>query len=225
MLLMASGVQAALVDRGGGLIYDDVQDVTWLQDANYAQTNGDDADGLMSWTDATAWAAGLVYTNSAGTYSDWRLPTTIQPDASCAGQSDPGGGFPLQGFGLDCTGSEMGHLNNVDGISVGAAGLFTNLQFGLYWSDSEYAPNLNSAWLFDFGSIAGGAQGTGSKVDLNRAWAVRSGDVAAIPLPAGLWLLGSALGPLGWMRATSSVTAVGKSTSGTRFGGFLFPRI
>ena len=26
---------AALIDRGGGLIYDTVLDVTWLQDANY----------------------------------------------------------------------------------------------------------------------------------------------------------------------------------------------
>jgi chemotaxis response regulator CheB len=26
--------QAALFDRGGGLIYDDINNVTWLQDAN-----------------------------------------------------------------------------------------------------------------------------------------------------------------------------------------------
>ncbi len=32
--------QAALFDRGGGMIYDDVLDISWLQDANYTQTSG-----------------------------------------------------------------------------------------------------------------------------------------------------------------------------------------
>lgn len=63
---------ATLHDRGGGLIYDDVLDITWLQDANYAQTSGYDGDGLMAWGDAVAWADSLVY----GGYDDWRLPTT-----------------------------------------------------------------------------------------------------------------------------------------------------
>lgn len=43
---------ATLYDRGGGLIYDDVLNITWLQDANYA-------DGKMTWADADAWADGL----------------------------------------------------------------------------------------------------------------------------------------------------------------------
>ncbi|MCP4407494.1 MAG: DUF1566 domain-containing protein, partial [Gammaproteobacteria bacterium] len=37
---MAGTVQATLIDRGGGLIYDDVLNITWLQDANYAETSG-----------------------------------------------------------------------------------------------------------------------------------------------------------------------------------------
>jgi hypothetical protein len=44
-LLASVSVQAALVDRGGGFMYDTVLDVIWLQDANYAQTSGYDADG------------------------------------------------------------------------------------------------------------------------------------------------------------------------------------
>ena len=35
-ILAPHNTQAALYDRGGGLIYDDVLDVTWLQDAAYA---------------------------------------------------------------------------------------------------------------------------------------------------------------------------------------------
>jgi hypothetical protein len=34
ILLMPGQVGAALVDRGGGLIYDDVLNLTWLQDSS-----------------------------------------------------------------------------------------------------------------------------------------------------------------------------------------------
>ena len=53
-LASSGAAQAALNDRGGGLLYDDVLNVTWLQDANYAKTSGYDADGRMNWTAATA---------------------------------------------------------------------------------------------------------------------------------------------------------------------------
>jgi len=39
--------QASLVDRGNGLLYDNVLNVTWLQDANYAKTSGYSATGVM----------------------------------------------------------------------------------------------------------------------------------------------------------------------------------
>ena len=43
MLLNAAIAQAALIDRGGGMIYDDVQNITWLQNWNYAATELTDA--------------------------------------------------------------------------------------------------------------------------------------------------------------------------------------
>ncbi|MDZ7752733.1 MAG: hypothetical protein U5S82_13950 [Gammaproteobacteria bacterium] len=36
MLMLSGAASATLFDRGRGLIYDDVLDITWLQDANYA---------------------------------------------------------------------------------------------------------------------------------------------------------------------------------------------
>lgn len=36
---MSGAAQAALHDRGGDLIYDDVLNITWLRDANLAATN------------------------------------------------------------------------------------------------------------------------------------------------------------------------------------------
>lgn len=73
---LSGTAQAALYDRGGGLIYDSDLNVTWLQDANYAKTSGYDADGMMDWSQATTWAANLNYYDSVRnvTYTDWRLP-------------------------------------------------------------------------------------------------------------------------------------------------------
>jgi hypothetical protein len=43
-----SSAHAALVDRGGGMIYDDVLRITCLADASYAKTSGYDTDGKLS---------------------------------------------------------------------------------------------------------------------------------------------------------------------------------
>jgi hypothetical protein len=79
---IAGTANATLLDRGGGLIYDDVLDITWLQDANYAQTSGYDADGMMTWYDAIVWAEKLEYYDSVRevTGTDWRLPQTLPVD-------------------------------------------------------------------------------------------------------------------------------------------------
>ncbi len=71
-IIPAGNAQATLIDRGEGMIYDDVQKITWLKDANYAKTSGYDPDGFMTWQSADDWAGTLIY----GGYSDWRLPTT-----------------------------------------------------------------------------------------------------------------------------------------------------
>jgi hypothetical protein len=99
MFWFTSPTHADLWDRGGGLIYDDVLKITWLQDANYAKTSGYDSDGRMNWSQATTWAANLVY----GGYSDWRLPTTV--DGPYAWGYD---GTTTAGYNI--TTSEMGYM-------------------------------------------------------------------------------------------------------------------
>jgi len=132
-LASSSTAHAVLIDRGYGLIYDTELNITWLQDANYARTQGlggtDPAFplGQFTWAEAMAWADNLVY---AG-YSDWRLPTTLVPDLSCA--------F-FESTGYNCTGSEMGHLYYIDGIRTGNSGPFFNVGLSdyYYWSSTEF---------------------------------------------------------------------------------------
>ena len=83
-LLTACVSDAALFDRGNGLIYDDVLNVTWLQDANLAASNkfgiSDPTvirnDGAGSYFAAREYIRLMNEYNGTGYlgYNDWRLP-------------------------------------------------------------------------------------------------------------------------------------------------------
>ncbi len=194
-LMVTSGAEAALVTRlGGKAIYDDVADLTWLQDANYAQTSGYDADGYMSWGEANAWAGSLNIDGVTG----WRLP----------------GG--TMAFGFNQTSSEMGNLfYNVLGGTARSSitathnanyNIFKNVQSNGYWSGVEF--NSSFAWYFNFYI---GSQYTSLKYNDLFGWAVRSGDVGAspVPVPGALALMGPALlGLLGAKRSRRRAGAV-----------------
>lgn len=204
MVALSGAAQAALIDRGGGLIYDTTRNITWLADMNYAKTSGFDADGLMNWSTATAWADNLVY----GGYSDWRLPTLNPADTTCRNNFNPGGGFPNQYFGTGCTGGELtglfvtdlgnkaieSVLNQVGDTveQIANFALFSNVQSRGYWSGTEYAPDPSRAWDFDG---VNGLQRLDGKGLALYAVAVRPGDVtASVPEPQTLALALLALG-------------------------------
>lgn len=120
---MVSGTaQATLVDRGGGLLYDTVLNVTWLQDASYAKTSGYDADGKMSWYAANVWATNLVYHDSVRNvdYSDWRLPST-QPVGAAWDYRAKNDGTTDYGYNISSPNSEMGYMYYVN---MGLNGFF-----------------------------------------------------------------------------------------------------
>ena len=89
----------------------------------------------------------------------------------------------------------MGHLYNLEGITAFAPGLFTNVQATtggdfVYWSGDTGSDSTNR-WSFSFVT---GVQATSQADDDGLfAWAVRTGDVGVIPIPAGIWLFGSGL--------------------------------
>jgi hypothetical protein len=177
--------QAALISvLGGQAYYDDVADLTWLANANAAGTT-------MTWAAANAWAASLDINGVTG----WRLPDTLQPDASCSNQSSD------TSYGYNCTGSEMGNLfynvlGGVAGTSIDTThnsnyDLFSNVQSFVYRSSTEYAPYPTDAWYLDFFN---GLQDVAPKgFDNYFAWAVHSGNAGAVPVPAAVWLFSSGL--------------------------------
>ena len=210
-LALAAGslsAAAALHDRGGGLLYDDVLDVTWLQDANYAKTTGYDSDGMMSWSVATAWVDGLSYHDAVRdvTYTDWRLPT-VAPIGASFHHEWQWDGSTDEGYNIRSPNSELSYMYYVnlglngwyltDGThprSFGVMGSYTaiwtgqadiglakNVQSNAYWSMTEGSTYADrSAWTF---TTAEGVQRDGfPRPDRLFVWAVRDGDVLS-PVP------------------------------------------
>lgn len=217
-LWCCGSVQAELLSRAGGqAYYDTVLDITWLANANLAATNtfgvtGLNVYGLMTWAKANEWIAAMNSANYLGV-NDWRLPTVIDTGT-------PGCDWAVTGtdcgYNVDLSTGEMAHLYystlgnvglfNTSGNPTGcpggpnycltSTGPFSNLQPYGYWSGTVYAPAPGSnAWYFVFGY---GNQYNDLQDIPFHAWAVRPGDI--VPVPAAVWLFGSAMGVFGMVR-------------------------
>jgi len=204
-LVLGGGIaiptQAELFDRGGGLIYDSDQNITWLQDPF-------GAGGRMSWGQANELLATFSYYDSVRdtNLTGWRLPTALNPDfnvAPCWGyRGEPsleGPSFPACTeanteselghlfYALTALGNAAHHLTNTgDFENVGDV---YNVPCGgnYYWTGTVFGST--SHWVFHYDSpydYSGAACATAGLQDghddsaSGRVWFVRNGDVAPV---------------------------------------------
>lgn len=189
--------------------YDTALDITWLVDANFAKSGGYDADGLMGWDAAKAWAGNLV----VGGYRDWRLPDVKPVSGSSLNRNWSLAGDTDTGYNITSTQSELAHLyyvtlgnkgyfdtagNEQGGWGLTNTGPFQNIQPSNYWFNVEVDERIpTTAWTF---SVGYGAQTRDVKFDDFYAWAVHPGDVATVPEPEVYAFALAGLAGLLWSR-------------------------
>jgi hypothetical protein len=177
------------------LIYDTDLDITWYDYSNFNNN---------TWQNQVDWADALSVTFGSNTYTDWRLPTTV--DGPYVWGND---GTTTAGYNI--TSSEIGHLfyeelgneGNYDtfGNKTGCDGSpwpycltntgdFQNLQSNQYWSGTVRADYTDDAWNF---YLSRGSQDSNLKVDTHYAIAVMDGKAdAPEPVSSTLFIVGGA---------------------------------
>jgi len=215
-----------IINSVGGKIYDTPNAFDTPAGSGYRSLAASDfntGSGTMTWWGAKAWVGYLNSISYAG-QTGWRLPGTTDTGT-------PGCNFSYSGtdcgYNVDPDSSELAHVfhdelgnqspyttsgsfkggNSGVDWGVSNSGPFSNLQNYVYWSGTEYAPDPDTVWVLVTSS---GRQLGGGKVDQYFGWAVRDGQVTAVPAPAAAWLMGSALlGLLGLGRRKAGTLAMG----------------
>jgi hypothetical protein len=162
--------QAALVDRGAGLVYDSQADLTWLAAPALLP-------GPMNWLDAATFASNFVHAGGA----DWLLPDTPFFDSGCAA-----------GVGMGCVDSDMGRLfhqllgghagesvfdtTGDSADEIAGVAMMPALANDWFWSWQVGDDGANSAFAFHFGSGNTALLATGLSA---RMLLVHAGDIGA----------------------------------------------
>jgi hypothetical protein len=183
VLSLVATSNAELIDRGGGLVYDSDQNVTWLQDADLYE--------MVNWNTANTRINDLVYYDVARNvyWDDWRLPTVPYHDTSCSEQYAEN---PTKSYGYNCTGNEFGHLFHTElgnlsyydsdrnfqpEYGLKNSGPFTNMRNSDYWLQKE-----ELAYSAYFYSNYSGELSATSIWSAKYVLPVRNGDVGLAPV-------------------------------------------
>jgi hypothetical protein len=152
----AHAMAALFPSSDGTAVYDSINNISWLGDANLAASNRFglpvcdnttnlkmcvNPSGSMTYEAASAWVAAMNAGNYLG-HADWQLPTTPSTDATC-----PFIGPNGSSFGFGCLASALGSLyygalglhapNSAVPAANGSTGPFSNFQPYLYWSQTS----------------------------------------------------------------------------------------
>jgi PEP-CTERM motif len=212
--LCGAGIaQATLHDRGGGFIYDDFLNVTWLQDTAAAG-------GAMTWQQAMDWAANLSVADPLRntSWSDWRLPTARPINGSSWDLAFTFNGTSDWSYNIGSAQHELSHLFHVSlgnlssvwldgsprdgasGIDHGMVhtGPFIGLAGSVFWygTDSPFNPGTHAATFLGY---SGNGIGNSVREGPHFALAVRDGDVGIAPVPE----------PSAWALILAGLAAVG----------------
>lgn len=158
---LSTTAQASLIDIGGGLIYDDVLNITWLQNANLAATetfgvagiedgsNPDLPAGGMTWDTAKAWIAAMNQNNYLG-FNTWRLPSVTPLNgvsfnyaANTNGSADKG--FNITAPGTIYAGSDANELAHLFHNTLGNRG-YCAIEDGPANTDTCTHPTPDNYW-------------------------------------------------------------------------------
>lgn len=193
---------ATLVQSPDGLtVYDSVNNITWLANANLPAGNrfglpvctGSGAgqqscvnpSGSMNYSTGAAWVAAMNAANYLG-HNNWQLPTTPLLDSNC-GRTGPGG----NSFGFGCTAGALDTLYNGLGLKSpstavpllsNTVGPFHNLQPYLYWSSSNGVSATAGNATFSFST---GWQGANTLPNFLYLWPMIAGKLPGTPAAIG----------------------------------------
>ena len=220
---MASPSHATLYDRGGGLIYDSALDVTWLQDANYADKTyvsmfgnvGYAGNGILNRPQVLKWVSALSYFDAVRgvTLTGWTLPSVQALHPPPFSGPEVGYNGTDIGYNVNTGDSQLadlaylslGNLSYYDKNGHGpqpgwslnqSSGPFINLSRQTPYFATGSPPNFTFGWYFNFGTGGQSYLGQYPTDGLYKVLVMRPGDVAAVvpePRTYAMLLIGLAM--------------------------------
>jgi hypothetical protein len=213
---VTSNAQAALFDRGNGLIYDNVTNITIVNNLNLFQTQAAGNVNLIS--QIIAANNGVIHDTPSYSDNGTYILTSADFTAS-TGQMDWWGAQAWIGYlnkinydGFNNWNLPLGNVNQTGQMEelfyneLGAVwgdsiitthnanyNLFINAQSSYYWLNEYATPPYPGAFYFYSGPGLPARVPWDPKTYQYLALAVRSGDVSAVPVPSAVWLFGSGL--------------------------------